>query len=102
MKYKFLSKDNVDIGVNAYLNAAIIEPYIAIFRLKDYVGTMKALCGGAVKAIITSNTSHDILKMAGKLDAEVIFLWYEENVFRLFGNLGRPRTLLDWILLILE
>jgi hypothetical protein len=46
---------------------------MAIFRLKDYKETMRALCGGAVKAIITSNSSHDILKMAGKLDEKVTF-----------------------------
>jgi hypothetical protein len=46
---------------------------MAIFRLKDYKETMRALCGGAVKAIITSNSSHDILKMAGKLDEKVTY-----------------------------
>jgi regulator of protease activity HflC (stomatin/prohibitin superfamily) len=90
LRYKFLSNDNVDIEVRSYINAAIIEPYIAIFRLKDYKETMRALCGGAVKAIITSNSSHDILKMAGKLDEKVNLSFLAKNLtFQVIEKLGK-------------
>jgi hypothetical protein len=102
LRYKFLSNDNVDIEVQAYINGAIVEPYIAIFRLKDYKETMRALCGGAVKAIITSNSSHDILKMAGKLDEKVNLSFLAKNlIFRLSKNWEKPPINLDSILAIL-
>lgn len=70
--YKFLTQDNVEIDIKTYIIGKIIDPYTAILKLKDYRLALKGLCGGAVKAVITSSTSHDLLKNSSSLDQQVL------------------------------
>ena len=71
LNYKFLTTDNIEINVRAYVVGRIIDPYVATMKLKSYVTTLQALCGGAVKAVVTTTTSHDILKNSSNMDEKV-------------------------------
>ena len=70
--FKFLTNDNVEITLVGYITVRIIDPYTAVLKVKDRVSAIKGLCGGAIKSIITTSSSQEILSNSSTLDEKIM------------------------------
>lgn len=56
-----LTKDNVTVFIDAYVNYAVIEPEKAIFKVQDYQSMMTFLTRSVMKTIVAEHTLSEML-----------------------------------------
>ena len=66
-----LTKDNVTLNIDAFVNFRVIEPEFAIFRVDDYKKMIRYLTQATMKTLISENTLQELLSNRKQIEKKI-------------------------------